>query len=152
MTKKAEDKTGPMDDSVKEATVGTAATNAPRQCWALKTLVSEVQILFPETPYEVSNIDGRNTALDVQFDLTTLDSQERADLIVLLLSLDEDPRVAEVMGEDGLVLISFKSNALTQDDRTPFGLADAYQILIEESDPVESSEEDFTSWKIEGSL
>lgn len=153
MSKNDDKRNAPMDDSIKEAAVGTPATNAPRQCWAMKTLIKEVQDLFPETTYEVSNIDGRNTALDVTFDLTMLDSQARADMLALFVVFDlgNDPRVEQIIGEDGMVLVSFKSNARTQDDRTEFGLADAYSVLVEEDDPIDH-DETFAWGEDEGSM
>jgi hypothetical protein len=134
MTKPDDKKIEPMDDSIKEAREGTPFANAPRQCWAMKTLISEVHSLFPETPYEVSNIDGRNTALDVKFDLTVLDEQAGADLRTLLVSLDGDERVDETFWEEDMVLVSFQSNPRTQDSREPFDLSGAYAVLIEDDD------------------
>lgn len=124
----------PMDDTVHEARVGAPKTNTQRQCWAAKTLAAEVLDMFPETPVEYSNYDGRNTALDVSFDLTGLDSQDRADMLTVLSLLDdsaynEDQRIREVTAEDGQVLVSFRSSARTQDSREPFGIADAMSVL-----------------------
>lgn len=124
----------PMDASVRENSTPTMSTNAQRVCYAAKTLVAEVMEMFPETPVEFSNFDGRNTALDVTFDLTTLDSQDRADLMLVMTLLDdpaynEDSRIASVLADDGQVLVSFKSNPRTQDNREPFGLLDALSVL-----------------------
>lgn len=122
----------PMDDSGPEHKTGVASSNTQRDCWAIKTLVEEFTALFPETGWGTTNYDGRNTALDVTFDLTSLDTQDRADAILLLLAVDSDVRVAEVIGEDGQVLVSFRANPRTQDLRTTFGLAEAWSVLIEE--------------------
>lgn len=128
------DKNEPMDDSVTEAKVGTPADNTQRVCYAAKTLVAEVEALFPETPVEYSNYDGRNTALDVQFDLTGIDAADRDTLIAMmtLFDLDDDPRINLIVSEDDSLLVSFKASARTQDSRDPFGLADAWEILTEE--------------------
>lgn len=136
MTKPDDKKVEPMDDSIKEAREGTPFTNAPRQCWAMKTLINEVHSLFPETPYEVSNIDGRNTALDVTFDLTVLEDVDHATMIALLTLFDlaEEPRIEQIISEDESILVSFKSNPRTQDSREPFGLVEAYAVLVEEDD------------------
>jgi hypothetical protein len=140
---KKNDKTeapAPMDPSVREESVGTPAVNASRPCWAAKTLVAEVNALFPETPVEYSNPDGRNTMLDVMFDLTTLDPNDVYDLTTLLNLLDDpaynvDPRIDSVIAggqqHAGQVLVAFKSNPRTQDSRDPFGLADALEVLAE---------------------
>ena len=131
-TKKNEPKTPePMDVTVTEAKVGTPSGNSQRVCHAAKTLVGEVREMFPETPAEYSNYDGRNTALDVTFDLTALDSQDKSDFIALmtLFDFDGDPRVSEVLAEDGALLVSFNSNPRTQDSREPFGLVDAMSII-----------------------
>jgi hypothetical protein len=128
-----------LDPSIREARVGTASTNTQRVCYAAKTLVAEVMEMFPETPVEFSNFDGRNTALDVTFDLTAISGDDdRADLTTALTLLDdpaynEDARIAAVLVEDGAVLVSFKSNAATQDSREPFGLIDAMSVLAGEA-------------------
>lgn len=128
----------PMDDSVREAKVGTPATNTARACYAAKTLVAEVIDLFPETPAEYSKYDGRNTALDVTFDLTAV-SMPDDDLLASLLELTStDARVREVVMEDGTVLVSFRSNPITQDLRDPFGLSEALLVLTSAEDDDET--------------
>lgn len=132
----------PMDDSVREVPVGTPSTNRQRVCGAIKQLVAEFTGLFPETPVEYSNYDGRNTALDVTFDLTALDEDtDRVDAFNLLALLDDsaynnDPRIDYVLSsqEDGAVLVSMRSSLRTQDLRDPFGLADALSVLAGEDE------------------
>lgn len=119
----------PMDTATRELAVGTPAVNAPRICLAAKTLIREVHALFPETPVETSNIDGRNTALDVMFDLTALDDSDNALLSTILTMTETDERVAEVVLDNGSALVSFKSNPRTQDSREEFNLAGAFEIL-----------------------
>ena len=139
MSKKEQaDKSQPMDPTTKEVLVGTPQINRQRVCWAAKTLVAEVDELFPETPVEYSNYNGRNTALDVTFDFTVLDLPDRDTAIALLELLSTDSRVDEVIEGgaqmDAQVLVSFKPNATTQDSREPFGLGDALVVLDEDAD------------------
>jgi hypothetical protein len=126
----------PMDPSIIEDRVGSAHVNTGRACYAAKTLVAEVEALFPGVPVDYSNRDGRSTALDVSFDLTVLDEPDGQDLVTLLTLLgdsahNEDPRIREVMADPGTlqVLVGFRSNPRTQDSREPFGLADALDVL-----------------------
>jgi hypothetical protein len=136
----------PMDPTTKEARVGTPAANNERACYAAKTLVAEVNELFPETPFEYSNHDGRNTALDVTFDLNGMDNDAALDLHHVLGLIDSDARVAGVIVEDEAVLVSFRSSPRTQDLRDPFGLADALMVLSGEPDEYSIDEDE------EGSL
>lgn len=114
----------PMDDSIRELAVGGAATNNKRNAYALVQLVSEVRDLFPETLYEFSNYDGRNTALDVTFD-----AYDEPDLQRLLALVKADPRVDDVLIADGQVLVMIRPGLRTQDSRDSFRLAEAWEIL-----------------------
>ena len=132
MTKKPENKkTDPMDPSIREQVIGTPATNNKRVCYAIKTLAAEVGELFPETPVEYSEYDGRNTALDATFDLTVLDESDRTLFRDLLRLCTTDERVREVLTEDDQVLVGIKSNPRTQDLRDWFNLADAWLVMAE---------------------
>lgn len=124
----------PMDASISEARVGTPSTNNQRPCWAIKTLNEEVWSLFPETPVEYSNFNGRNTALDVTYDLTAIPEDERALAGKVIALLAGDARVADVVLVDDSVLISMHPNPRTQDSREPFGLANAHAILTSGED------------------
>jgi len=138
---KTTEKGQPMDAAIRENTVGTATTNRKRNCYAMNTLIAEVTDLFPETSYEVSNYDGRNVAHDIQFDITSVPDDEQ-DLFILLMGLlvssdgshphNADPRIAEVSIDPEGVLVSFRASARTQDDRSPFGLADAWEIVVDD--------------------
>ena len=119
----------PMDAGAREQAVGTPATNHRRACYAAKTLVAEVLDLFPETAYEYSHYNGRNTALAVTFDLTSVAAPEDDTLAALLELTNTDVRVWHVTVEDGQVLVMFRGSAVLQDDRSPFGLADALDVL-----------------------
>jgi hypothetical protein len=116
----------PMDPAAKEGTPTLQARE--RNCYALNQLVKEVTALFPETSYEVSNRDGRGVAHDVQF--------QKVDGLDTLLELlgdpayNEDPRITEVIVDEEYVLVSFRANPRVQDDRSPFGLAEANAILF----------------------
>lgn len=118
-----------MDESVRELPVGEPMDNNRRVCRAIKTLVAEVADLYPGVPYEVSNYNGRNTALDVSFDATALDNDEAITFIQLLGLVETDERVAEVVTDDNQVLISMLNSPRTYDLTGPFGLDDAYSIL-----------------------
>lgn len=121
---------------------GTPRANAPRQCWAIRTLVAEVEGLFPETPVTYTNVDGRNTALAVTFDLTSLSEDDRIDFTNLMQLLtdpayNDDQRIEYGIIEDEHVLISMRSSSRTQDLREPFGLADALHVLSGEVEEVD---------------
>lgn len=133
MSKTQKDEPKPMDPTTREQLVGEVAVTRERVCYAGKTLVKEFHELFPETPVEYGGYDGRNTALDVAFDLTVLDIPAERDLATALLELCRtDNRVDSVVASDeGQVLVAFHSNPRTQDLRDPFGIAEAFDILVE---------------------
>lgn len=128
-----------MDPSIREGRVGTPQANTERPCWAISTLNEEVWALFPETPVEYSDVNGRNTALSVTYDCTALDVEtDRIDLPNLLALIRDDARVDQVLiSKDDekvnidYVLVQMRSNPRTQDNREPFGLADALLIMAE---------------------
>ncbi len=130
----------PMDDSTREVATPVASTNAARPCYAIKTLVAEVLALFPETPVEYTNYDGRNAALSVSFDMTSLSEDDRIDMTNLMTLLNdpaynEDQRIEYVIVEDEQVLVTIRSNPRTQDSRARFGLADALSVLAGDEEP-----------------
>lgn len=121
-----------MDPTVTEAATGTPSANTARVCWALKTLVAEVDELFPEVPVEYSNYSPRNAALDATFDLTVLDEEDRRVLRQLLETVPlVDERIDWAMTADDAVLVSMRGNARTQDRRDSFRLKLAYSLLAE---------------------
>lgn len=132
MASKNEKAAEPMDASVRERKDPVPFKNHSRVAYALATLVEEFNDLFPETPVEYGDVDGRNTALSATFDLTVLDASERETAASLLELVETDARVSEVIVQDDLVLVSMKSSPRTQDLRDPFGLGDTYLILTEE--------------------
>lgn len=123
----------PMDPDSPDRTSTASAPFSRRRCYALETLVSEVEGLFPETPHEVSAYNGRQVALDALFDLTALDESDASLLITLLQLCDSDPRVASVTVEDGQALVSFYNSARTYDSRDSFSLDAAFSVLVEGS-------------------
>lgn len=129
----------PMDDSVREVANPTTSTNHPRVCWAIKTLVSELTVLFPEigTP-EYGDVDGRNTALSVTFDCSMVDEDDQIDLSALLSVLPVDPRVADTEVGSDQAYVLMHANPRTQDTRDPFGLADAIHAMEEGMEAAEA--------------
>jgi hypothetical protein len=121
----------PMDPSAPE-TRNPTITHNKRVCYAAKTLVAEVQELFPEMPVDYADYDGRNTALTVSFDLTVLDGDERADAASLFVLVGGDLRVSSATVEEDVAMVSFTSNALTQDSREPFRINETWLILDNE--------------------
>lgn len=121
----------PMDATITEATTGTAHVNHQRQCYAMETLIKEVLDLFPDTPFEVSNFDGRNTGHDVTFDATAVPEDERTTFNNLLLLTETDIRVKTVTVADDEVLVEFTNDPRFQDMRLTFGLTSAYMILVD---------------------
>lgn len=125
----------PMDPGAQETTTPVVVVNHPRVCYAAQTLVAEVETLFPETPVEYANVNGRNVSLDVIFDLSSMDGHERDNFTALLELCRGDLRIAEVVVADesdqSSVLVSFHNSALTQDLREPFGLEEAWLVMAE---------------------
>lgn len=116
-----------MDPNPTPSFTGEAVS--ARVAYALRTLVTEFQALFPETAVEYSNHTRFGVALDVTFDLTSCDTDDATSATRLLDLIRSDGRVGLVITEDGAVLVSLNENPHTQDDRTTFGLAQGYSIL-----------------------
>lgn len=124
----------PMDPSIPESDTAAPASNTQRVCWALKTLREEVWSLFPETPVEYSNPDGRNAMLDATFDITVHDTETQAEFVAMINLLADDRRVDTIAHTEGAVLVSMPRNPRTQDSREPFGLWQAHAVLSGEDD------------------
>lgn len=127
------EKSEPMDPGAREQTVPDPVTNVGRTAYALKTLVSEVLALFPETPHEFSERDGRGVALAVMFDTTMIDGHDRDEFEALLGAVELDERVDTVVSEDDLTLVLLRSSARTQDDRSTFDLDGILASMRDES-------------------
>lgn len=141
----------PMDSGAPERKSGEVAANSKRECWAIKTLVTEVIDLFPETGIEYSNYDGRNAALAVRFDLSPLDDDSQIDLAALL-PLMADTRIQTIdpdttdEGFTEAVTVTMRRNPRLQDSRDSFGLAAALHVLTAEDDEPVEFEDDEGSW------
>lgn len=131
MDRKIEKVTKEMDPSIRENVVGEPHVNRQRTCYAIKTLVSEVLAMFPETEYDVAGYNDRNVGLEVTFDTAGLKG-----LYELLSLVEGDPRVAGVYSpdEDTDLTVIFRNSARTQDLRDPFGLDEAWDILEEQAE------------------
>jgi len=121
----------PMDAGAAEGDAPAMYKPNDRNCYAMEQLISEVEQLFPGVIYEVSSRNPRGVAFDVTFvpaDGTDPDFR----LLLELLgdpAYNTDPRIEYVIpGSDG-VLVSFRTNPHTMDDRSPFGLAEAWSVL-----------------------
>lgn len=129
----------PMDDGIREVAEGTPFTNRQRQCWAIKTLVAEVDHLFPDTPITYGDYDGRNTAMSVEFDLMNVDEPDRTyatDLFRMLgdSAHNEDARIKSVDIVGWEVKVTIKTHPILMDTRDSFGLIEAWAVLFEEDD------------------
>lgn len=142
------DKLQPMDAGAKEGDRPVSSTNHRRVAHALSKLVGEARQLFPETPYEFSGADGRNTLLCVTFDLSALDPEEVAEFFELLTTVTGDSRVAEVIAvpqselESPSLFVRLHSNPRTQDSRDSFDLDDIYVALTDDHEGYEIQDEE----------
>lgn len=123
----------PMDPTFREVKNPEVSRNQPRDCYALQTLRSEVEALFPGVPSTTSNANAYNTALSISFDLTTLDDTDASLLLSILDLMVPSARVESVMVEDKQVIVTFRDSLRTQDSRETFALDAAYAVLIEGS-------------------
>lgn len=134
-TRKTEADNGPkmMDPSIPETAVATPRGNKSRPCWAIETLRQEVEALFPETAVEYSAYTRYNAALGVSFDCSMLDDEDWTIARKAIGLIPVDARVQGIVVDGGqrAIYVEMLSNARTQDSRMPFGLADAYALLIE---------------------
>lgn len=124
----------PMDDGNRERAVGESRPNRQRIAHALDVLVTEFRSVFPETAVEYSRYDGRNTALDVTFDCSMIDTPEQVVLAQVMELVSHDPRIEYVMPGGDQYVVGLFSNPRTQDNRDPFGFAGAWEALTEEDE------------------
>lgn len=125
--KKEDDAPEPMDPSIRENVVGTPHVANERTAYSLVELVAEVRALFPETSYEFDNRNGRGVALAVMFDI----DESNAPLGEVLPLVAGDYRVALVDTADSVVCVTVNNSARSMDDRTAWGLQDAYDVLYD---------------------
>lgn len=130
------DKSTPMDPTAREGASPGLYVPRERLPYAMEQLISEVEALFPEVAHTESRRNQRGVAFDVQFDLTGLDADLRDDAITLFDLLgdpayNEDQRIEEVVTDqlEWEVLVSFRNNVQIMDDRTAFGLGEAWTVL-----------------------
>ena len=135
-SKKSRKTEEPMDPGAKERLTPDPIQNRARTAKALRTLISEVLEVFPETPHEVSGANGWATALDVTFDVSGLVSEDRDDLLTVLnLIAESDHRVLGVYYEDDHALISLENNPKVYDTQTPFMFGPAWGALRNPASP-----------------
>jgi hypothetical protein len=94
----------------------------------------------------VSGVNGRNTALVVTFELASMSDDDADTLKELIRLAGSDARISDVThdADEQLLSVALWPNARTQDDREPFGLADAYNVLAE-SHPADTEGDGATS-------
>lgn len=129
--KKSDETPQPMGQGVVKVDKPVPGVNRQRPCYALVTLVDEVVDLFPEVTSTYDGVDGRGAALQGVFDATDLEPEVREDFFFLLSSLENDPRVKDVVVDGSTLILGFHSNPRTQDSREPFNLGDALLVLVE---------------------
>lgn len=139
MAKKKADKTEApevMDASAPEVTTVTdMSKHAPmsaRKCYAMRTLIAEVEALYGAVPYDLGSAHRRNVALSVVFADPETDEPVRLDDLLIVLRGDE--RVRHVLYDTtaGETLVQFRDNVVLMDTATPFGLAEAYEMIAED--------------------
>lgn len=104
--------------------------NSPRDCYAITTLIEEVESVFPEIGCVTSDRNGWGVALCVTFDLTSLDVPDRTPAAQVFDLLDSDERVHMVIIEDDAALVSMVGRPSVYDGRAPFHFRDAYTTLV----------------------
>lgn len=133
----------PMDPDASETPVPVNADgvqdpsrHAPysaRNCWALEVLVEEVVALYPEVDVTTTDVTSRKVGIEVTFGGWDADHEENEPLLPAVLACVEgDSRVAEVTetGTQG-VSVRMHANPVTMDQRDPFGIRDAYTIMLD---------------------
>lgn len=117
----------PMDVTMPEG-AAEMHVNHPRNVYAMDQLISEVEALFPDVHYEVSDRNPRNVAFSVRFDLIG-----DMDLRSLLTLVESDERVSEVVADREGVMVTFITNPVLMDNRDTFDLEAAYAVFAEGS-------------------
>lgn len=100
-----------------------------RECWAIQTLVSEVESLYPGVTHEFSDLSEDGSYLSV----VLTEHSKPYTLGSLLMLASGDPRVDFVINgaddKEGSTLVVMVDHFFTKDTRDPFNLADAAAIL-----------------------
>lgn len=128
-TKQDAKKIEPMDASAVETPTPQPITTRPRTAYAVDTLITEVQAIYPDMEVETFGPNGRGVNLDVAF----YDDDE-PDLQALLGLVESEPRVAEVMRStnDNCTIVAINNDPAIYDSRDSYGLVDAYKVLSED--------------------
>lgn len=142
MTTQQESKTKagaePMDKAAREAGAPQDFTPRPRDAYAVVTLITEVQAIFPDMEVETFGPNGRGVSLDVAF----YDDDE-PDLSAVLALLGDpaytaEPRIEEVARStnDNCTIVTIINDPSLYDRREPFGIAGAIEVMSsEEGEP-----------------
>ena len=135
----------PMDASVTENLTPVAATNVPRNAYALDAFVAEIELLLPEIAHEVSGADGRNVSFDAQI---AMDGAPAGLVAAALAAGLYDRRVQEVNWDDGAktLMVSIVRNARLQDDRASFSITELYLDEIAQEDPTVPAKVEGDDW------
>ncbi len=124
MSKKDDKQPKPMGGDLPETTSNAPVQRNPRVARAVRTLVAEVEKMFPGIESAVENYSVFGAATDVFFDCSS--DPEVAELLSLTAG---DHRIEQVTEQEGQVFVEFYQNLRTQDDTTSFGLKDALAVL-----------------------
>lgn len=100
-----------------------------RHAYAMKVLVSEVTGLFPEITYEFGVPRAWGAITTVIFEV---DHVEGAADLLRLVSNDERVESATYDHREGLFEIALRPSLRTMDSREPFGLPEAWSVMVEE--------------------
>lgn len=125
-------KNEPMDAGHPERKEGAPSVNRQRVCGAIKQLVTEVHALFPETPVDYTDYDGRNAALAAIFDASVFDAEDQSLLADLFEAVKTDVRIESVDMAEDQVFVLVRASLRTQDSRDSFGLVRAHEVLTED--------------------
>lgn len=131
MTKKNTSGPEPMDADAPERAVAAPTANRQRECYAMMTLRSEVETLFPETSISFGDPDGWGVKHEIIFDMSMLDEAEfKSASLLLSMSLLDDRVVAFAKDEEEQSMaVEFVTDRRYRDSRETFGLDDAWLIL-----------------------
>lgn len=100
-----------------------------RHAYAMEVLVSEVTGLFPEITYEFGVPRAWGAITTVIFEV---DHVEGAADLLRLVSNDERVESATYDHREGLFEIALRPSLRTMDSREPFGLPEAWSVMVEE--------------------
>lgn len=128
------DQPTPMMDESNYATSSDSVLITRRTAYAVETLISEVEAVFPGVDYTLTNRNGRGVALGVTFFGSEETVSDLGNLLLLMNdpAYSEDHRIEEVTEDAEGVHVLFFNRSLLQDSRESFGLAGAWAVLTGE--------------------